>query len=76
MSLYPLNFPSSGLKGQVEGEYERALPFNDQLGGNYVTISKKNETVFTWKYKEGVEWDLTLDEEESNGELRLKVGIS
>ena len=73
MSLYPLNFPSSGLKGQVEGEYERAL-LNDHY--DYVTISKKNETVFTWKYEEGFEWDLTLDEEESNGELWLKVGIS
>ena len=74
MSLYPLNFPSSGLKGQVEGEYERALPINDPY--DYVTISKKNETCFTWKNKDGEGWDLTLGEEESNGELWLKVGIS
>ena len=74
MSLYPLNFPSSGLKGQVEGEYERVLPINDHY--DHVTISKKNETGFTWKNKDGEGWDLTLDEEESNGELWLKVGIS
>ena len=57
---------------QVEGEYERASPSNDW---HYVTISKKNENVFIWKNKAGVEWDLTLDGEERVGVLRFKVRL-
>ena len=41
---------------------------------HYVTISKRNENVFTWKNKAGVEWHLTLAGEESGGEVKFKVG--
>ena len=41
---------------------------------HYVTISKRNENVFTWKNKAGVEWLLTLDGEESGGVVKFKVG--
>ena len=40
---------------------------------HYVTISKRNENVFTWKNKAGVEWSLILDGEESGGEGKFKV---
>ena len=41
---------------------------------HYVTISKRNENLFTWKNKAGVEWHLILDGEESGGEVKFKVG--
>merc|ERR1712055_1105490 len=40
---------------------------------HYVSISKKEENVFTWKNKAGVEWDLVLSGEESGG-VSFKVG--
>ena len=41
---------------------------------HYVTISKRNENVFTWKNKAGVEWHLILAREESGGVVKFKVG--
>ena len=46
-------------------------PSNDW---HYVTISKKNENVFIWKNRAGVEWDLTLDGKEIGGVVKFKVG--
>ena len=41
---------------------------------HYVSISKRNENVFNWKNKAGVEWHLILDGEESGGVVKFKVG--
>ena len=62
-----------GLINQVEGDYVQSSPpaSNDW---HYVSISKKEENVFTWKNKAGVEWGLTFIEEESSGVLKFKVG--
>ena len=81
---------SLGLKDQLEGEYECTQYTQVHTGTqvhrytqvhtshsndwHYVTISKRNENVFTWKNKAGVEWHLTLDGEESGGEVKFKVG--
>merc|ERR1712055_51975 len=46
--------PTTGLIDQVEGDYVQSSPpaSNDW---HYVSISKKEENVFTWKNKAGVE---------------------
>ena len=44
--------------------------FNDW---HHVSISKKDEKLFTWKNKAGVEWDLILTGEES-GVVKFEVG--
>merc|ERR1711934_124680 len=64
--------PTTGLIDQVEGDYVQSSPpaSNDW---HYVSISKKEENVFTWKNKAGVEWDLVLSGEESGG-VSFKVG--
>ena len=49
----------------------RPPPSNDW---HYVTISKKEEKIFTWKNKAGVEWDLIFLKEEGVGVLKFKVG--
>merc|ERR1712055_552788 len=65
--------PTTGLIDQVEGDYVQSSPpaSNDW---HYVSISKKEENVFTWKNKAGVEWDLVLSGEERDGAVRFKVG--
>merc|ERR1711934_1246767 len=65
--------PTTGLIDQVEGDYVQSSPpaSNDW---HYVSISKKEENVFTWKNKAGVEWDLVFSGEEWDGAVRFKVG--
>merc|ERR1712055_575262 len=65
--------PTTGLIDQVEGDYVQSSPpaSNDW---HYVSISKKEENVFTWKNKAGVEWDLVFSGEERDGAVRFKVG--
>jgi len=64
--------PTTGLIDQVEGEYVQTQPpaSNDW---HYVSISKKEENIFTWKNKAGVEWDL-LQPKESSGVVIFQVG--
>merc|ERR1712010_254267 len=63
--------PTTGLIDQVEGDYVQSSPpaSNDW---HYVSISKKEENVFTWKNKAGVEWDLVFSGEEWDGAVRFK----
>merc|ERR1719222_1836629 len=65
--------PTTGLIEQVEGDYVQSSPpaSNDW---HYVRISKKEENVFTWKNKAGVEWDLVFSGEERDGAVRFEVG--
>merc|ERR1711990_371703 len=64
--------PTTGLIDQVEGDYVQSSPpaSNDW---HHVSISKKEENVFIWKNKAGVEWDLVFSGEESGG-VSFKVG--
>merc|ERR1711936_1445122 len=65
--------PTTGLIDQVEGDYVQSSPpaSNDW---HHVSISKKEENVFTWKNKAGVEWDLVFSGEERDGGVIFKVG--
>ena len=58
----------SGIKGQVEGEYEQTSPPSSN-DWHFVTISAKEGSgkVFTWKNKAGVSWELEFIREEENG---------